>query len=199
MDPETQSEETVFYDTEEYLSAIKTDRDREYQTTMTAKDERQPVKEFACMMAYVQINGQMALVLFDSGSSINAISSSFATVHKTKNFTLKSPVCIQMGCTGSQGIITTGTNASLTLGPKTETTYFDILNMDHYNVILEVGLMLKFKIHLDFEHQKIQFSDTTLDSLPPPKPIGYKRTVPRGTASKYQWAHQRGDESKKEE
>ncbi|THH16256.1 hypothetical protein EUX98_g9331 [Antrodiella citrinella] len=195
--PPLEDMDTFFDARDEQIFAMDTGRDREYRTTMTPRDERRPIREFPCMTAYVQINGQTALALFDSGSSVDAINSSFAAVHHIKTFTLKIPVRIQMGCTGSRGMISSGTKVSLTLGPRTEDTYFDILNVDHYDVIIGVGLMSKIGIHLDFEHQQIHFGPTTIASLPSPELIRYRRTAPQsGTSSKYQWAHQKGDSSK---
>ena len=61
------------------------------------------------LLAKMNINGLMAVAMFDSGSTADAVSPEFAHVANLKVFTLEEPVPIQLGCKGSRSKIIYGT------------------------------------------------------------------------------------------
>jgi hypothetical protein len=54
-----------------------------------------------CLAAYVTINGVKAYMLFDSGSTTDALSPDFARVANVPLYRLVKPATLQLGCSGS--------------------------------------------------------------------------------------------------
>ncbi|TCD60092.1 hypothetical protein EIP91_010759 [Steccherinum ochraceum] len=186
----------------EDVRAMSIDRDREYRNAMSVNanpgtlaemDRRRPVRNYFCLVVDLLINGHRARALLDSGSSIDAISTEFAAAIGLRTFPLDRSIRVQMGLVGSRGQITFGTNADLTIGSVTQQTYFDILNIDHYDVVLGVGAMMRLGISLNFENLSIQMQGQTIPAVPMPERVLNTRRGQRGTAAKYQWAHQRSN------
>ena len=53
-----------------------------------------------------------------------------------KTFALEKPIALQLACISSQSIINYGTHVTIKLGRKIVEEYFDIANVEHYDVIL---------------------------------------------------------------
>jgi hypothetical protein len=101
-----------------------------------------PKKERQCLAAYMRINGVDAYTLFDTGSSADMMSPDFARVSEAATFLLVKQVPLQLGCVGSRSSISRGARVSGRLGPlQVEDIYFDIVNVDRYDVILGVRFM----------------------------------------------------------
>ena len=67
-----------------------------------------------------------------------------------KTFTLEKPIALQLACIGSQSMINYGTHATIKLGHKVVEEYFDIVSVEHYDVILGTPFLRKMGIVLDF-------------------------------------------------
>ena len=67
-----------------------------------------------------------------------------------KTFALEKPIALQLACIGSQSMINYGTHATIKLGCKVVEKYFDIANIEHYDVILGTPFLIKMGIVLDF-------------------------------------------------
>ncbi|KAJ3485897.1 hypothetical protein NLI96_g4629 [Meripilus lineatus] len=147
------NEDTVL---EEIMRAMGPERDREYRSSIEPKKGARPTRAFKCLTAYVKVNGLKALALFDSGSSIDAISTEFARVANVKSFELEKPVPIQLGTVGSRSVINFGTKIPVSIHGNKEEIYLDIVNVDHYDIIVGVPLMNRYGISLDFDENKIR-------------------------------------------
>ncbi|KAJ3490429.1 hypothetical protein NLI96_g1451 [Meripilus lineatus] len=141
---------------EEMMRAMGPERDREYRMAIEPKTGTRPKRAFKCLTAYVEVNGTKALALFDSGSSIDAISNEFARVAKVDAFELEKPVPIQLGTVGSRSVINFGANIPVSVHGKMEEIYLDIVNVDHYDIIVGVPLMTRYGICLDFDENLIR-------------------------------------------
>jgi hypothetical protein len=111
-----------------------------------------PVKwssEIQPMVARIQINGLMAISMFDSGSTTDAISPEFTRVSNAKVYALEEQVPIRLGCRGSKSCITYGMDCTVKYGTINEKYYLDIVNVDGYDAIIGVGFMHWFGIKLD--------------------------------------------------
>ena len=53
-----------------------------------------------------------------------------------KMFSLEKPIALQLACISSRLMINYGTHTTIKLGPKVVKEYFDIMNIEHYDVIL---------------------------------------------------------------
>ena len=89
-----------------------------------------------CIEVTVPINGIIARVLLDGGSNTNMISPEFATVAKVTAIELQEQMTLQLAVTGSRSKINYGTWVPMEFGPIQASTYFDIANIDGYDVIL---------------------------------------------------------------
>jgi hypothetical protein len=140
-------------------------KDRTGTRPIVAKEARQ------CLASYITINGVKAYTLFDSGSTPDLMSPDFARVTKVKTFRLDSPVPIQLGCVGSRSTITRGCRVMVDLGGMlVEDQYFDIANIDRYDVIVGTAFMYDRRIVLDVHQRTIQVGDgkgTTLQAMSP--------------------------------
>jgi len=118
-----------------------------------SKEPRErPHKEGAMIQPIVtkmSLNGLEAVVMFDTGSTADAISPEFARVSDTKVSPLTVSVPVQLGCKGSRANITHGTECTVKYGPVNGPHYFDIVNIDRFDAIIGIGFMRKHGIVLD--------------------------------------------------
>jgi hypothetical protein len=75
----------------------------------------------------VDINGQVAIALLDSGCTTDAVSPELAKVANLNIHDLDKQVPLQLGTKGSQSRINYGMKACLTHGPLSTNEYFDVV------------------------------------------------------------------------
>ncbi|KIK49944.1 hypothetical protein GYMLUDRAFT_119642, partial [Collybiopsis luxurians FD-317 M1] len=118
------------------------------------------------LAAFIEINGVKAFALFDSGSTADAISPDFARVAQLKMFQLENPITLQLGTKGSRSQITYGCIAPYLISKQIkDEDYFDIANVDRYDVVLGTVFMRKHGISLDFENNKVRVSGELIPTL----------------------------------
>ena len=127
--------------------------------------QNRPELKARCMMVYCNINGLKAKALLDSGSTINCVSPDFVQVSKIEAFPLTHPVGLQLGCVGSRSSINFGVRAHIELDGDQRPVYLDVVNLDHYDVILGIPYMQATGMMLDFKSNTIHFGDHTMQSL----------------------------------
>ncbi|KAF9259779.1 hypothetical protein L218DRAFT_820690, partial [Marasmius fiardii PR-910] len=122
-----------------------------------------------CLTAFVELNGVKAFVLFDSGSTADAVSPNFARIAKLQLFHLETPIMLQLGTKGSRSRISYGCTSTYTLKSDWETIsskdYFDIANVDCYDTILGTVFMRKHKMALDFETDSVRMKGRPIPTL----------------------------------
>ena len=97
-------------------------------------------------------------------------------------FKLESPVGLQLTCMGSKSTINYGVRSSIVFGNKHVEEYFDVANIDHYDVILGTLFLWRLRITLDFTGQGIIHIGVMTRSTPGPDPVpasARPRTDPR--------------------
>ncbi|KAJ3999745.1 hypothetical protein F5050DRAFT_854011 [Lentinula boryana] len=178
-DSEPQTFEAYRLDFKEYLRSMTRTEDGGFQATTGPKKTRiertgnRPVrlaKDNRCLCAFMEINGVLAFVLFDSGSTADAVSPDFARISHIKPFQLENPVTLQLGTKGSRSRITFGCTSRYrilggTNGDVTGKDYFDIANVDRYDAVLGTVFMRKHGIALDFERNVIRLSGKEIPTL----------------------------------
>ncbi|KAF7298562.1 Transposon Tf2-12 polyprotein [Mycena indigotica] len=156
---------TSFEDSLEYFSRID-----ESRTATATGTRRVPLKrakevherpsrakrENHCLTAFVNINGQKAFTLFDSGCTTEALSPDFARIAQVEVFPIQSPVVLQLGTAGSKAKINHGTFVKVQYGPLRSEQYFDIVNLDRFDAIIGTKYMREHKISLDFEMDTVR-------------------------------------------
>ncbi|KAJ7620541.1 hypothetical protein DFH06DRAFT_1341670 [Mycena polygramma] len=114
-------------------------------------------KELACLTAIHKINGQLAYVLYDSGSTTNSITPEFANATRAPRITLTEQVTLQLGCVGSRSKINYGTRVPVEIGGIKGHVYFDQVHIDRYDGIIGTPLLNRHNIILDFQRRVIRF------------------------------------------
>jgi hypothetical protein len=107
-------------------------------------------KSLGVIEGYMRINGQKAHVLLDGGSTIDMISANFASVHKLDLFQLKKLIKLQMATSGSRLVINFGAKAQITCRSYSQTRYFDMVNLDRYQVVLGTPFLKQQKVMLNY-------------------------------------------------
>ncbi len=117
-------------------------------------------EEKLCLVTYVDVGGCQGLTLWDSGSNTSSISPGFSNVAKLDVRRLKEPVPLYLGTVGSRSVINFGTMVDVSLPRVSGRQYFDITNLDRYDVLIGTPFMLKHGVILDFESQCVRIGNT---------------------------------------
>jgi len=136
-------------------AAPKVDKTAEpvYDHRMRTRERPRPPRSVGMaktISVFLDVGGTLAHCLLDSGCEGVIISSDFIRGTHIKKFELDKPVQLQLACQGSKSMIQYGSNAMITIGNQTVEEYFDIANVDYYNVILGTPFLRRFKLILDF-------------------------------------------------
>jgi hypothetical protein len=107
-------------------------------------------KHLGVIEGYMRINGHKVHVLLDGGSMLDLILANFAKVHQLKMFELKNLIHLQMAMSGSRSSIQYGAHAELKVGDLKQQRYFDVVNLDRYQVILGTPFLKEHKIMLNY-------------------------------------------------
>lgn len=94
----------------------------------------------------VQINGQPARALLDSGLLADFISIRLATQLNLPLFELAKPVAVQLAVQGSRTKINFGCRVRLEYQRIKSEHYFDIINIHHYDLILGTPFLFQHRI-----------------------------------------------------
>ncbi|KAK7021761.1 hypothetical protein VNI00_017272 [Paramarasmius palmivorus] len=176
---ESDDESEVYnLDFPEYLRTMNVNKDGSVTATLEPKRVKAPnvgkrprrkASENRCLAAWIEIDGVRAFVLFDSGSTADAVSPDFARTAKLKLYRLESPVTLQLGTKGSRSRITYGCTAKYKIpGSKTpieSRDYFDIANIDRYDAVVGTVFMRRHGIVLDFGTDTIRVKGQTIPTL----------------------------------
>ena len=132
---------------------------------VTSQTKPRPELPSACLIVQGSINGLAGTILLDSGSSVNAISPAFGGVAGITAYTLEKPIGLQLGCVGSRSKINFGAQLDLTIGERKFPTYFDVVNLDHYDMVLGIPFMRQHEVILDFSTSTVRFGRTPVPTL----------------------------------
>jgi len=110
----------------------------------------------------VKINGQKAIVLLDSGCTMKAISPEMVQIVGLKVHQLMEWIPIQLGTKGSKSQINHGTKVCIKIGTVDNYHYFDVINIDRYNVIIGMVFMKQHRIVLDFKKDQVRMRGKNL-------------------------------------
>jgi len=89
----------------------------------------------------------------------------FAQAADIKVSRLKTPVVLQLGTVGSRSTINFGVYADTTIGSMKSSEYYDIVNLDHFDMVIGVPLMRKKKIILDFDKSCIWMNGESIPAM----------------------------------
>ncbi|KAI0040190.1 hypothetical protein FA95DRAFT_1503196 [Auriscalpium vulgare] len=133
-----------------------------------SSSEEQPVRNphlHQVLAANLRIGSADMYVLFDSGSTTNGISHEAAHVANLDIFQLKEPMTLQLGCVGSRSRVNFGTRSAVTIGGRALPCFLDIVNIEHYDVILGTPFLKEYRAVLDFEHNVVRVGAVEIPAL----------------------------------
>ena len=71
----------------------------------------------------------------------------------------------KLGCVGSRSKINFGVSVDLAVGALRFPTYFDVVNLDHYDMVIGIPFMRANGVHLDFTSDTVRFGSTSVSTL----------------------------------
>ena len=122
-------------------------------------------KHNQCFVTMVNVNGTEALALLDSGCTSDLVAPEFVAVTNLKVYELEEPVPLQLGTVGSRSKINFGLEAKVEVGSLYCKHYFNVVNIDWYDLILGTLFMRKHDIVLDFEKDEVRIRGKTLKTI----------------------------------
>jgi hypothetical protein len=99
---------------------------------------------------YWEINGMKAHCLLDSRSEGVLPSPEFTCAAGMKMLALEQPIALQLACIGSRSMINYRMNMTIEFGHEKYEEYFDVVNIEYYDMILGTLFLRKQGILLDF-------------------------------------------------
>ena len=78
------------------------------------------------------------------------ISPKFTRAAKIKKFALEKPIGTQLAVMGSKSIINYGTNTTINVIGTESKEYFNVVNIDYYDVILGILILKKYEVIINF-------------------------------------------------
>ena len=88
------------------------------------------------LSGYWEVNGTRAHCLLDSGCEGIMISPDFTHAMGIVTNKLENPVALQLACVGSKLTISYGATSTIAFGNQHIEEYFDVTNINYYDVIL---------------------------------------------------------------
>ncbi len=103
----------------------------------------------------ININGLDAIALWDSGSTSTVMSPTFTDISKVLVSRLSNPVVLQLGTVGSRAKINFSTTTTVRTTGFAGKEYFNMVNINKYDVIIGTPFMHRNKVILDFKKKCI--------------------------------------------
>jgi hypothetical protein len=91
--------------------------------------------------------------LLNSGCEGTMMSLSFTRATKLYVVSLEQLINLQLAIVGSYSIVNYGTSGQLKFEAFISDEYFDIININYYNIVLDTPFLKKWEISLDFSSQ----------------------------------------------
>ena len=113
----------------------------------------------------MKLHDLKAYVLLDSGYMSDSTSPEFATSVNLKVHELEEPVPLQLGTVGSRLKINFGLFTDFKIRGIKGNHYFDVVNIDRYDIIVGMVFMRKHGIVLNFKQDKVCVKGKVLDTI----------------------------------
>lgn len=111
---------------------------------------KQPPEDGQLFTQLLNVDGNDAFTLFDTGCTTTALGNDFTAVQQMNPFALRTPVPVTLGLSGSRGVINYGLYADLaTPFSSVQNEYIDVANLTHYDMIVGKSMCAKLGIVLD--------------------------------------------------
>jgi hypothetical protein len=114
-------------------------------------------EEKQCLATWTDINRLKAWTLWDSGSTTMEITPALAELASIPVDELTDPYVLQLGMVGSHSTIKYRTDVTVSVDSEQISTYVDIANFDHYEMIIGIPFMRRNKVIIDFGMDEVVF------------------------------------------
>ncbi|KZT23381.1 hypothetical protein NEOLEDRAFT_1030872, partial [Neolentinus lepideus HHB14362 ss-1] len=117
-------------------------------------------RDFRCLIpkplvVVVQINGRPAKALLDSGSLADFMSYDLANQLKVSKMELEKPLPVQLAIQGSRSKVNWGAKACLQYQTIDSERYFDLINLQSYDLILGTPFMFQHDLMIGLNPPKV--------------------------------------------
>jgi hypothetical protein len=102
-----------------------------------------------------RINGQSVRALLDSGSLGDFMSSALADQLQVKKFALEKPISVQLAVQGSRTKVNYGCKVKFEYAKISTERYFDIVNVDGYDLILGTPFLFQHQVVMGFNDTRV--------------------------------------------
>ncbi|KAF9442087.1 hypothetical protein P691DRAFT_682262 [Macrolepiota fuliginosa MF-IS2] len=120
------------------------------------------MKDKQCLATFVDVNSIEAWMLWDSGSTTTGIMPTLAQIANVEVSELIDSHTLQLGTVRSRSQVKYGATMDLQIKGHKYTTYLDIVNFNHYDMIIGTPFMHKHSVKLDFNKLTITVDSETL-------------------------------------
>ncbi|HEV7737114.1 MAG TPA: retropepsin-like aspartic protease [Chlamydiales bacterium] len=124
-----------------------------YDHRTRAKDQPRPPRGHPTnevFTVYMPVGGELAYCLLDCGCEGVLVAADYARAVHLPMKRLTKPVTLQLACQGSKSMINHGVVTQTDVAGKITDEYFDVANIDYYDVILGTPFLRRFQVKLDF-------------------------------------------------
>jgi hypothetical protein len=124
-----------------------------YDHRTRAKDQPRPPRGHPSnevFTVYMSVGGELAYCLLDCGCEGVLVAADYARAVHLPMKRLAKPVTLQLACQGSKSMINHGVVTQTDVAGKITDEYFDVANVDYYDVILGTPFLRRFQVKLDF-------------------------------------------------
>jgi len=118
-----------------------------------------------CLVTWTKVGDLKAWTLWDSGSTTSGITPSYAELANIIVDTLETPHILQLGTVGSRSIIKFGADVAISIGGRSHLSYVDVVNFDHYDMIIGTPFMRKNKVLLDFQDNRVIINGASIPAV----------------------------------
>ena len=141
---------------------------RKYRLLKTGRSRLRPAissEEKECLATWTKVGELEAWTLWDTGSTMTGITPAYGEIAKIKIDTLEDPHILQLGTVGSRSTIKYGADVEVQVANTTTTSYVDVANFDHYDMVIGTPWMRKNKVILDFIKNKITMNGVSITAI----------------------------------
>ncbi|KAG6870214.1 hypothetical protein C0995_014561 [Termitomyces sp. Mi166 len=142
-------------DEEEHLFALTEHQGDKHKAADKLQQPQYTPQEKECLVTYVEVNGHPAWTLWDSGSTTTGIMPQFVHVNAIHVHELTEPLMLQLGTVESRAVVQFSVEVKIKMSGHPTKEYVDIVNFDHYDMIIGTPFMCKNKVTLDFVNNKV--------------------------------------------
>jgi hypothetical protein len=124
-----------------------------HRTTVIAKDFKRVIPK--PVVVTVHINGHLARALIDSGSLSDFMSVTLADQLKIPRIELAKPIVMQLAVQGSRSKVNHGVTANLKYQSINSKRYFDIINLQNYDLVLGTPFLFQHKVMIGLNPPRV--------------------------------------------